>query len=192
METRLSATAASKRPEPFVTCQPIDYVGFSKNQKLWPLIKEGECLLFADKVKKFRSCGWKQDRVLAITTSSIYNVKGSKSKRAIKISSLMGLSKTLLGAKNEFTIHVRDEYDYRFLIDHRQEAIEIIKHAFADCTRQNLPVFGIPKDSLVQFTTLEKDMKKGITRFPPSQFRLMEEDILEEVASPKTPEEAGQ
>jgi Unconventional myosin tail, actin- and lipid-binding len=116
--SRVSA-AAQKRPDPFLTCQPSDYIGFSKNEKMWSLINDGECLLFADKIKKFRSCGWKQDRTFLISKDTIYNVKKDKIKRQINIAKLSGLSKTMLGAKNEFTIHVKDDYDYRFLTEHR-------------------------------------------------------------------------
>lgn len=62
MESTARVSQASRpKPEPFITCQPNDYVGFATNAKLWPLFQtvESECLLFADKVKKFRSCGWK-------------------------------------------------------------------------------------------------------------------------------------
>jgi hypothetical protein len=41
-----------------------------------------------------------------------------------------------------------------------------------------LPIFGIEKEKLGDFTTTEKDFKKGISRYPPSQFRLISEDII--------------
>lgn len=44
----------------------------------------------------------------------------------------------------------------------------------------NLPIFGIQKTNLREFTTTEKDMKKLISKFPPSQFRLKDEDIVVE------------
>jgi hypothetical protein len=59
--------------------------------------------------------GWTQERVLVITTESIYNIKKVKVKRRIKIADLGGVSKALLGSKVEFTIHVPKQYDYRFL-----------------------------------------------------------------------------
>ena len=61
--------------------------------------------------------GWNQERILAITSETIYNIKKTKVKRKIKIADLGGVSKTLLGSRIEFTIHVPKAYDYRFLTE---------------------------------------------------------------------------
>ena len=68
-------------PASFNSCVPSDYIGFVQNPKLCKLIDETECLLFADKIKKFNQSGWKQDRILIVTTRNIYNVKKEKVKR---------------------------------------------------------------------------------------------------------------
>ena len=44
--------------------------------------------------------------------------------------------------------------------------------------QDNLPIFGIDKSSLTDFTTTEKDMKRMTSRFPPPQYRLKAEDLL--------------
>jgi serum/glucocorticoid-regulated kinase 2 len=72
-------------------------------------------LLFSDKLKKINMFGWNQERILAITTEFIYNLKKNKPKRKTPITSLGGLSKTLGSNKAEFTLHVPTQYDYRFL-----------------------------------------------------------------------------
>lgn len=58
---------------------------------------------------------------------------------------------------------------------------------------ENLPIFGIEKSNLTDFTTTEKDMKRGVSRFPPSQFRLKQEDIIftASTASPSTGSKAS-
>ena len=84
----------------------------------------------------------------------------------------------MLGAKNEFTLHVSKDYDYRFMSDRRNEIIDIIKHGYAEKFSENLPIFGIQKDKLADFTTVEKDFKRGISRFPPTEYRLAEEDVV--------------
>lgn len=61
--------------------------------------------------------GWNQERNLIITSENIYNIKRYKVKRRIEIANLGGVSKTLIGTKIEFTIHVPKEYDYRFLTE---------------------------------------------------------------------------
>ena len=44
----------------------------------------------------------------------------------------------------------------------------------------NIPIYGIEKKDLKEFTTTEKDMRKGQNRFPPAQMRLKSEDLLKE------------
>jgi len=43
-----------------------------------------------------------------------------------------------------------------------------------------LPIFGIQKGNLRDYTTTEKDMKKGQTRFPSPSLRVREEDLIKE------------
>ena len=72
-------------------------------------------MLFSDKLKKINMFGWNQERILVITTEHVYNIKKTKPKRKIPIALLGGISKTLVGTKIEFTLHVPSQYDYRFL-----------------------------------------------------------------------------
>ncbi len=44
--------------------------------------------------------------------------------------------------------------------------------------KSNLPIFGVQKSNLREYTTTEKDAKKGYSRFPPLTFRLLEEDLI--------------
>ena len=60
---------------------------------------------------------WTQDRMLIITAEKVYNLKKTKVKRAIAITKLGGISKSVVGNRNEFTFHVPSEYDDRFLSD---------------------------------------------------------------------------
>lgn len=80
-----------------------------------------EPLMFADMVKKTNMFEWTQKRTLVITQEAIYNVHNKKVKRRIFIKDLDGISKTTFAkAKNEFTVHVPREYDYRFESDKRE------------------------------------------------------------------------
>lgn len=115
-----------------------------------------------------------------ITTEKVYNVKKAKVKRSIFISDLSGITKTLKGTRNEFTLHVNKEYDYRFMSERRDEIINVLKITFAQKNGINLPIFGVEKNNLVDFTTTEKDKKRGQSRFPPVQFRLKEENVLKD------------
>jgi hypothetical protein len=55
-----------------------------------------------------------------------------------------------------------------------------LKLRFAEKMSKNLPIFGIDKNNLVDFTTTEKDMKRGTSRFPPKELRIKSEDIMVE------------
>ena len=58
--------------------------------------------------------------------------------------------------------------------------MDILKLKYVERLKANLPIYGIPKINLRDFTTTEKDMKRGQSRFPPDQFRLKEEDLIRE------------
>lgn len=58
------------------------------------------------------------------------------------------MSKTMQKGKNEFTVHVAGEYDYRFVCNKRDEVMEILKQRYIELMKQNLPVFGISKGNL--------------------------------------------
>jgi len=100
--------------------EPLDCIQFSSDLKNMQLINS-EKLLFADMVKKTNMFDWTQKRILVITSESIYNVHQKKVKRMIRIKDLDGISKTTNSrAKNEFTVHVPLQYDYRFETDKRE------------------------------------------------------------------------
>jgi serine/threonine protein kinase len=62
-----------------------------------------------------------------------------------------------------------------------------LKKRFAEKVKDNLKIFGIEAKSLTDFTTTEKDMKRGTNRFPPGQYRLTSEDIIKvEAKNPAT------
>ena len=50
----------------------------------------------------------------------------------------------------------------------REEIIDILKHRFVEKLNANIPIFGIDKSDLREFTTTERDMKRGTTKFPPN------------------------
>jgi hypothetical protein len=56
----------------------------------------------------------------------------------------------------------------------------LLKTNFAERNGINLPIYGVPKSNLSEFTTTEKDKNRGTSKFPPPQFRLKDEDIIRE------------
>jgi hypothetical protein len=51
---------------------------------------------------------------------------------------------------------------------------------FLQATQTNLKIFDIPEQHLRNFTTTEKDRKRGNSRFPPSMFRNFDVDLVKE------------
>lgn len=138
----------------------------------------GEQLLFADKIKKTNMYDWTQERTLVITNKAIYNVHKKSVKRTIMVKDIGGMTKTVPPSKSttEFTVHVPAEYDYRFLSPKRDNIMQLLKALYYAQHQKNCPVFGVPSKDLKEYTTTEKDMKKGVSRFPLTEFRLAGED----------------
>lgn len=135
-------------------------------------------MLFADKVKKTNMFDWTQERTLAITNVAIYNVHKKECKRRIPLSDFGGITKTVHPSKaNEFTVHVPSSYDYRFSSARRDEIVDLLKQLYLIQTKQNCPVFHTQAKDLKDFTTTEKDLKKGVSRFPSDDYRAYEEDL---------------
>ena len=55
---------------------------------------------------------------------------------------------------------------------------------------ENVPVYGIVKERTAEFTTLEKEYKRGFSRHPPKQFRLECENVIQS-SRPSTVSTAG-
>ena len=59
-------------------------------------------------------------------------------------------------------------YLLTILFYRRDEIIEVLKYRYAEKLSSNLPIFGIDRNNLKEFTTTEKDFKRGQNRFPPN------------------------
>ncbi len=99
-------------------------------------------------------------------------------KRAIPITSIGGLSKSLSKKSNEFVIHVPEQYDYRYQSEHRDEIIQSLKMAYISLMKTNLPIYGIDAKDLKSFTTTEKDKIKGKSRIPSDKFLMETEEVI--------------
>jgi len=49
----------------------------------------------------------------------------------------------------------------------REEIISVVKRRYIEVFNKNVPIYGIDKANLRDFTTTEKDAKKGLSKFPP-------------------------
>jgi hypothetical protein len=79
---------------------------------------------------------------------------------------MKALSKSTVDKNNEFVVHVKDEYDYRFVCEKREELFEQLKACYFSITNKNLPIYGVPS-KLKDIATSKKDIKNGTERMPP-------------------------
>lgn len=78
-------------------------------------------------------------------------------------------------------IHVNDEIDLRFLSSSRKRIIDILKVLYLNLTKnkENLPIYGVEKPNLQQYTKQANDLKKRIlSKEPDEDKRLEEEDLV--------------
>lgn len=78
----------------------------------------------------------------------------------------------------EFVVHVKNEYDYRFICEERDKLFLQIKAVFFNKMNQNLPIYDVP-ENLKNYATSKKEIKDSIEKMPPDSYRNKAEDIYE-------------
>jgi hypothetical protein len=73
---------------------------------------------------------------------------------------------------------VQISYDYRLISSRRDEVLDVIKRLYIAKINKNVPIYCVTAKDLKDFTTTEKDMKKGENRYPPREFRVETEDLM--------------
>ena len=91
---------------------------------------------------------------------------------------MKGLSRSTQAGNMEFVVHVKNEYDYRFICEDRDKLFLQIKAVFFNKMNQNLPIFDVP-ENLKNYATSKKDIKETVEKMPPDQYRNKSEDIYE-------------
>ena len=115
---------------------------------------------------------------MLVTNTHVYNLKKKSVQRAIRISALRGCTQSLQKGNFEFVVHIRNEYDYRFICDVREELFQSLKACFFMVANDNLPIFALD-EPLKKWETSKKEAKTGSFKIPPNNFRLWEEDVYE-------------
>jgi len=81
-----------------------------------------------------------------ITNERVLNFNGVEMKRAISITDLVGITKSLeKKGKIQFVIHVANDYDYRFKDGDKQmdAIVDVVKRLYFEKMTRNLPIFGV-------------------------------------------------
>lgn len=93
---------------------------------------------------------------------------------------MKALSKSLEPGNDEFVVHIKDEYDYRFICEKRDELFESIKACYFKIMNKNLPIYGLPANiKLKDYCTAKKEIQKGVEKLPPDNYILKNEDLYE-------------
>lgn len=93
--------------------------------------------------------------------------------------SIKSVTKSTKEKSQEFVVHVKSEYDYRFESEYRSEIFEAIKYVCWKRNKVNLPVYGVP-DKLKEYHTSKRDISEGNEIDPEEKFRLKGEDTYPE------------
>ena len=95
-----------------------------------------------------------------VTQLRMYNFKGKELHRAVEISKIQGLTKSLVESNtSEFVIHIENERDLRFRSTQRDDIFKSLKESYLTLKKVNLPVYGIANGkTLADFCTTEKDV----------------------------------
>ena len=139
-----------------------------------------ESLVYSTKVLKFNRFGFKQERHLLLTTNRLANIKKKDFQRTIKINTIRALTRSTIENDFDFVVHVKDEYDYRFICEDREKLFVQIKAVFFTKMNKNLPIFDVG-DGLNKWTTSKKDSKANKEKTPPDNYRNYNEDIYEPI-----------
>ena len=83
--------------------------------------------MFSCIVEKFNKWGFKQDRTCLVTNLCLYNINKNEVQRKIEILSIKAITKSLEANSNEFCVHIKTEYDYRFISKFRNEIFAALK-----------------------------------------------------------------
>ena len=105
--------------------------------------------------------------------------------RRIGVESIKSITKSTKGQSNEFVVHVKNEYDYRFESEYRNDIFEAIKYVYWKYNKVNLPVYAVP-DKLKDYHTSKRDISEGNEIDPEEKFRVKGEDQY-----PEDPTAAG-
>ena len=58
--------------------------------------------------------------------------------------------------------------------------MNVIKRCYIKIHNKNLPIYAVPNKDLRDYTTTEKDLKKGVSKHPLDSQRIFDEDLLKE------------
>ncbi|CAD8139920.1 unnamed protein product [Paramecium pentaurelia] len=154
----------------------LDRLQMCNSKDLQNQFEEGEKVILSSNIIKVNQNNKKQERIFLLTNRFVYNIKSDskilqffgksiKIQRKIRIQLISAISVSNIGT--EFVLHIPQEYDYRFQSsDFRKTILETLIIVYSSLTISKMPFFFKDDFTLIQYCTTEKDVKKGIKRYP--------------------------
>ena len=96
------------------------------------------------------------------------------------IKKMLALSFKFSLIDKEFIIHVKNDYDYRFISDQFQEIKECIKYLYHAVTSKNLPIYKVANSKLKEYETTKKDLRNSKDIVPEEKYLDASENIYPE------------
>ena len=81
----------------------------------------------------------------------------------------------------EFIIHVKNDYDYRFISEQFLGIKECLKYLYHQIVGKNLPIYKVDTTKLKEYETSKKDLRNGKDVVPEERFREKGEELYPEV-----------
>ena len=146
----------------------------------------GEYFMFAQECYKISRYNMNQKRILMLSNLSIYLLTETEARRAVPISLLKYIIKSLKGP--ELLLYFTNESDLRLVIeddDARDEFAELLTMRFtAVCPAVHLKLFGVPDESLRKYKAVSSSGFTGegyaFENEPEDKYRLRHLEVATE------------
>lgn len=133
--------------------EDIDYnlVPSALLKQVFPDFEEdGDSIVFMQKCKKYNRYGLAQERVLVLSSDSIYLFSNKKVNTICDVRCLSYVIKCNMS--KEFIMSFEDAETLRLTLEDREDFLLIAKMRFVNlCPKKGLRIYGIPAQSLKQY-----------------------------------------
>ena len=128
----------------------MDHLDISKT----PYLVNSEPVYLSATVIKYGNLGMRNNCSLVITDKALYEINKNTIKNRVLIEKIDALSKSTLSS--EFIVHLKDDYDLRFLsYDFRDQIIETLLYVICNIRKlcKAFPLYMVANVSLSKYTT---------------------------------------
>ena len=154
-------------------------------QQMFPSAgKGGEKFMFATQGQKISRYNIAQDRIIMLSSTTVYLLTEREARRSMPISHLKYIIRSL--KSGEVLLYFADDTDFRLIIpnaDHRDEFFDTINMRFpALCPNVRLKLFGVPDASLKQYRAAKKGFGAAFMfeNEPDPQYRMRDREVATE------------